>query len=302
MDLQSILNSKFSVRFSILIGKYLPPKIGYRVTRSLATFFSRLENADTTKSIRANQYIANGGTNTHQELIKKTQGVLEHAGKCYYDLYHFYNRPDMLESIVPFSEPMKEFIDLSHQDQGYMVVSPHLSNFDLVVTRLVQEGFNGKVLSYPNPGSGYQLQNDLRKSLGIDIVPLGDSKLEAEIIAFLKNGGVAATGVDRPVPGRKKRHYVNFFGRPSPLPVGYLTTALAADVPVIAVSAYMLPTGQYGFMHSGPITLKRYKNKLDEILLNAEMVLKTIEGFIRQVPEQWLMYYPVWPDLQDKEL
>jgi len=183
-----------------------------------------------------------------------------------------------------------------------MVVSPHLSNFDLVVTKLVQEGFKGKVLSYPNPGSGYQLQNEIRTSRGMDIVPLGDSKLEAEIIAFLKNGGLAATGVDRPVPGRKRRHYVNFFGRPSPLPVGYLTTALAADVPVIAVSAYMLPTGQYGFMHSGPIPLKRYKNKLDEILINAEMVLKTLEGFIRQVPEQWLMYYPVWPDLEDKIL
>ncbi len=302
MALQQILNSKFSVRVSILIGRYLSPKLGYRIGRSISTFISRLENTDFTKSIRANQYIANGGTNTRQELIAKTQGVLEHAGKCYYDMYHFYNRPDMLDSIVPYSEPMKEFIKLSQEDQGYMVVSPHLSNFDLVVTKLVREGFNGKVLSYPNPGSGYQLQNEIRTSQGMNIVPLGDSKLEAEIIAFLKNGGVAATGVDRPVPGRKKRHYVNFFGRPSPLPVGYLTTALAADVPVIAVSAYMLPSGKYGFMHSGPIPLKRYKNKLDEILINAEMVLKTLEGFIRQVPEQWLMYYPVWPDLEDKNL
>jgi KDO2-lipid IV(A) lauroyltransferase len=302
MALQGILNSKFSVRVSILIGRYLPPKLGYRFGRSISIFISRLENADITKSIRANQYIANGETNTRQELIEKTQRVLEHAGKCYYDMYHIYNRPELLESLVPYSEPMKEFIELSQQDQGYMVITPHLSNFDLVITRLVQEGFKAKVLSYPNPGTGYQLQNEIRASQGMDIVPLGDSKLEAELITFLKNGGVTATGVDRPVPGRKRRHYVNFFGRPSPLPIGYLTTALAADVPVIAVAAYMLPTGQYGFMHSGPIPLKRYKNKLDEIRINAEMVLKTIEGFIRQVPEQWLMYYPVWPDLEDKEI
>jgi KDO2-lipid IV(A) lauroyltransferase len=302
MALQGILNSKFSVRVSILIGRYLPPKLGYRFGRSISIFISRLENADITKSIRANQYIANGETNTRQELIEKTQRVLEHAGKCYYDMYRIYNRPDLLESLVPYSEPMKEFIELSQQDQGYMVITPHLSNFDLVITRLVQEGFKAKVLSYPNPGTGYQLQNEIRASQGMDIVPLGDSKLEAELITFLKNGGITATGVDRPVPGRKRRHYVNFFGRPSPLPIGYLTTALAADVPVIAVAAYMLPTGQYSFMHSGPIPLKRYKNKLDEIRINAEMVLKTVEGFIRQVPEQWLMYYPVWPDLEDKEI
>lgn len=177
-----------------------------------------------------------------------------------------------------------------------MVVSPHISNFDLVICGLAQNGFRGKILSFPNPGSGYQLQNEIRVNFGLDITPLGDSKLEAEIVNYLKNGGVTATGVDRPVPGRKKKHYVKFFGQPSPLPVGYITTALAADVPVMVVSAFMHPNGQYGFMYSDPIPLKRYKNKLDDIILNTEMILEKIEGYIRKVPEQWLMYYPVWPD------
>lgn len=300
MALQGILNSKFSVRVSIMIGRYLTPKVGYSVTKSIATLVSRFENADINRSIRANQYIVNGETNSRQGLIEKTKEVLVHAGKCYYDLNHFFNKPEKLESMVPYSEPMRDFIKICQQDQGYMVIAPHLSNFDLVVCGLVQHGFKGKVLSYPNPGTGYQLQNKIRASFGMDIAPLGNSKFEAEIVTFLKNGGVAATGVDRPVPGRKKRHYVNFFGKPSPLPVGYITTALAADVPVIPVAAYMLPSGQYGLMTSGPITLKRYKNKLDEIILNAEMVLEKIEGFIQKVPEQWLMFYPVWPDLQDE--
>lgn len=64
----------------------------------------------------------------------------------------------------------------------------------------------------------------------------------------------------------------------------------------MVVSAFMHPNGQYGFMYSDPIPLKRYKNKLDDIILNTEMILEKIEGYIRKVPEQWLMYYPVWPD------
>jgi len=300
MTLQGILNSKFSVRVSIMIGRYLSPKVGYRVSQSIASLVSRFENADITRAIRANQFIVNNETNSHRELIEKTKNVLDHAGRCYYDLNHFFNKPEKLESMVPFSEPMKDFIKICQQDQGYMVIAPHISNFDLVVCELVQHGFRGKVLSYPNPGTGYQLQNEIRASFGMDVAPLGDSGFEAEIVNYMKNGGVAATGVDRPIPGRKKNHYVNFFGKPSPLPVGYITTALAADVPVIAVSAYMLPTGQYGFMNSGPITLKKYKNKLDEIILNTEMVLEIIEGFIQKFPEQWLMFYPVWPDLQDE--
>jgi len=285
-----------------MIGRYLSPKVGYRVSHSIASLVSKFENADITRAIRANQFIVNGETNSHLELIEKTKNVLDHAGRCYYDLNHFFNKPEKLEAMVPFSEPMRDFIKTCQQDQGYMVIAPHISNFDLVVCGLVQHGFKGKVLSYPNPGTGYRLQNEIRSSYGMDIAPLGDSRFEAEIVTFLKNGGVTATGVDRPVPGRKKRHYVNFFGKPSPLPVGYITTALAADVPVIAVSAYMLPSGQYGLMNSGPITLTRYKNKLDEIILNTEMVLEKIEGFIQKVPEQWLMFYPAWPDLLEEKI
>ncbi|NOQ39695.1 MAG: hypothetical protein GQ562_05190 [Anaerolineales bacterium] len=302
MTLQAILNSKFSVRVSVMIGRYLSPKVGYRVSQSIASLVSRFENADITKAIRANQFIVNGETNSHRDLVEKTKNVLDHAGRCYYDLNHFFNKPEKLESMVPFSEPMRDLIKICQQDQGYLVIAPHISNFDLVVCGLVQHGFKAKVLSYPDPGTGYQLQNEIRSSFGMDVEPLGDSWLEAEIVNYLKNGGVAATGVDRPVPGRKKRHYVNFFGKPSPLPVGYITTALAADVPVIAVAAYMLPSGQYGLMNSGPITLKRHKNKLDEIILNTEMVLEKIEGFIKKVPEQWLMFYPVWPDFQDERI
>ena len=197
---------------------------------------------------------------------------------------------------------MEEFVKFSRDKQGYVVVAPHLSNFDIVVARLVMGGFKGKVLSYPNPGSGYQLQNNIRKSLGMDITPLGDSRLESEIVEILKAGGLVATGIDRPMPSRKKKHYVSFFGHPSPLPLGYITTALAADVPIIPVASIMLPNGKYGFKYAEPIYLERFKNKLDNILINAERVLKVIESFIQEVPEQWLMYYPVWPDLASEDL
>ena len=293
---QRFLNSKFSVRLSIMIGKYLPQKTGYRISYIIASFISLFPNLNINKSIRVNQYIVNGETNTRKELDQISKNILTHAGRCYYDYYHFYNRPEKLDAVVPLTEPMKEFIKLSQNKQGYMVVAPHLSNFDLVVSQMAYSGFRCNILSYPNPGSGYQLQNEIRTASGLDVTPLGDSSVEAKIIQYLKDGGMAATGIDRPVPGRKKRHYIKFFGKPSPLPVGYLTTALAADVPIIAVAAFMLPNGTYGFKHSGPIQLKKYQNKLDEIILNAETVLKKIEEFIKPAPEQWLMYYPVWPE------
>jgi phosphatidylinositol dimannoside acyltransferase len=302
MGVQNLLNSKFAVRFSILIGKYLPQAAGYKFAQFIGRLLSSFQNLEINRHIRINQYVVNGETSTQRELVELSRRVLTHAGECYYDLYHFIDEPEKLEELVPLTNPMREFIRLSQQKQGFVVVAPHLSNFDLVVSRLVTEGFQGKVLSYPNPGSGYQLQNRIRKSYGLDVIPLGDPAVEALIVDHLKNGGVMATAVDRPLPDRKKRHFVRFFGRPSPLPVGYVSTALAADVPIIAVTAIQEPDGTYGFRHSGLIDLEKYGNKLDNIFSNAEMVLRRIEEYIKLAPDQWLMYYPVWPDLLDEGL
>ncbi len=302
MTSHRFLNSKLAVRFSILVGKYLPRPAGYSLARSIARLISSLEGLEISRAIRANQYVVNGETGTHEALVRLCREVLTHAGQSYYDLYHYIEKRKKLEELVPLTEPMREFIKLSQENQGYMVAAPHMSNFDLVVSRLVSEGFQGKVLSYPNPGSGYQLQNQIRSSYGLELIPGGNSEVESFAVDYLKSGGVMATGVDRPVPGRKKRHYVEFFGRPSPLPVGYISTALAADVPIIAVTAIKEPNGNYGFRHSGPIPLKRYRSKLDNIYLNAENVLKRIEEFIRLAPDQWLMFYQVWPDLLQEGL
>jgi KDO2-lipid IV(A) lauroyltransferase len=300
--MQNLLNSKTAVQFSILIGKYLPQGMGAGLSRTIGSIIGSFNRLDLNTSIRHNQQIVSGGALSDQELILRTKQVLTHAGKCYYDLYHFYNKPGKLDGIVPWSEAMAKLIQYSLDDQGYLIVAPHLSNFDLVVARLVRGGFKGRVLSYPNPGSGYQLQNKIRESYGMDILPLGDSSLEAKIVQYLKDGGIVATGVDRPVPSRKKKHYVKFFGKPSPLPLGYITTALAADVPIIAVAAFMDPDGKYGLRISNPIQMNKYENKLNDIILNAERVLKRIEEFIKLTPEQWLMYYSAWPDLADQEL
>jgi len=37
----------------------------------------------------------------------------------------------------------------------------------------------------------------------------------------------------------------------------------------------------------------RHKDRL----LNARRVIAILEGFIRDHPDQWMMFVPVWPDL-----
>ena len=302
MALKGIFNSKFSIQGSLLLGKYLPKNVGYQIISRIASFIAHRTDLDITRAIRANQFVVRGKCNSRQELINISKEVLEHAGRCFYDLYYTYSKPEVLSNLVPHSESMESFIELCADGRGYVVVAPHLSNFDLVVCGLVRYGLQAKVLSFPNPGKGYQFQNELRESFGLDVTPLGASNLEGEIIEYLKKGGVVATGVDRPIPGRKRRHFVNFFGQPSPLSAGYISTALAADVPVIVVKSYMLPDGTYGFQYADPLPMERIGNKIENIKHNTERILKQVEVYIKEVPGQWLMYYPVWPDVLNEGL
>lgn len=298
MALQRFFTSKFSVKTSILIGKYLPPRLGYKFSRSLASILTAFEFTYLSKVIRANQYVANGEVNEYKELVQKTRRVLEHTGICFYDLYHLLNKPAKLETLVPISDSVRDLVEIIESENGLIVVGSHLSNFDLVLRSILSRfDIPAKILSYPNPTGGYQLQNALRMETGIEIIPMANSRFNAELIEYLKGGGIVGTGIDRPVPGRKKRHHISFFGRPSPLPIGHISLALAADVPIIASSTIMNPNGEYDILYSKPISITRYKNKLDTIRLNAEIVMKEIEGFIRMAPEQWQMFYPVWPDV-----
>lgn len=301
MDVQQFLNSKIVARISIAMGKSFPPFLGYKIGTLISRLLTWNRNAKMNQAIRLNQWVIHDGSISEKELHQKNRSVLKHAARCYYDYYHTLSDEEAVCELVPKSEEIEAFLELSKKDHGLFVVAPHLSNFDLVVRALVIYGLEAKVLSYENPTGAYQIQNEIRASTGLNVTPLNDARVYAETIEYLKSGGVAATGVDRPVPRRKQKHMVHFFGRPSALPVGHISLALAADVPISVVGVKLSPKGTYQFLHTGPLPLKRHSNRIEEMIRNAEMILEVIEGYIRQAPEQWLMFYPAWPQLQDTQ-
>lgn len=300
MDVQDILNSKMGAYLSIFIGRSLPPTLGYNIGHAFSRVLSAFENSKLIRSIRANQWVIHGESLNKEDQLAVTKSVLKHAARCYYDLYHSFSDEDRIKELVPLSSPIESFLQQSADGAGTLVVAPHLSNFDLVVRALATYGFEAKILTHENPRGAYHVQNNLRASSGLDVTPLRDSKVYIEAIDHLKKGGIAATAIDRPVPQRKQKHRIKFFGRPSDLPVGHISMALAADVPITVVAAKMAPDGHYQFLHSGPIPMTKTGDRIRTIIHNAERVLKEVEEFIRLAPEQWLMYYPVWPQTLDE--
>jgi len=246
-------------------------------------------------AVRQNQWVVRGGNLSPQELDSAVAEVFTHAGRCFVDLYHNLHKPDGILARVADSPKTQEYIQRSlDPDFGAFIVAPHLSNFDLCLLSLAYRGLCGQVLTYGQPTGGYQIQNRIRAETGLQITPVSPETHE-KAIENMKNGGFVITAIDRPI--RRKAHYLNFFGRPSPLPAGHIQMAIEASVPIIVASARLDETGDYQIDFSDPIPMQRTGDSAEEIRVNGEAVLRLIEERIRANPGQWLMYYPAWPDV-----
>jgi lauroyl/myristoyl acyltransferase len=112
----------------------------------------------------------------------------------------------------------------------------------------------------------------------------------------LRDAGMVLTGLDRPLPGSK--YTPRFFGKPTALPVSYIAMAIKNNVPVAVVCCYS-DGKRYVLDASEMIEMVAFPDRQEEIEHNAERVLIEAEKMILAHPEQWFMYYPLWPDLDD---
>jgi lauroyl/myristoyl acyltransferase len=106
------------------------------------------------------------------------------------------------------------------------------------------------------------------------------------------------TGLDRPAP--ESSYSPKFFGHPSRLPVFYTRLAMKTRVPVIVVAVRDEPDGTHMIDCSEMIWMEPRSDPREEIIYNTERVLTVAEKFISAHPEQWSMFFPVWPDLLEE--
>ncbi|MBE9523493.1 MAG: lysophospholipid acyltransferase family protein [Chloroflexi bacterium] len=300
-SLQNLSNSRFAVNFTLWLGRTFPRKVSYQVGNFFAKIYSKRKNSAMVRSVRANQWVIRGEQSSSEELDQAVLDVFQHAGRCFADLYHAMHSPEKILSMFTPTDACLALIARSQKNEnGAFLAAPHISNFDLALLALAYRGLQAQVLTYGQPTGGYEIQNDLRAATGMDIIPARE-ETHRNAIEHMRNGGMVITAVDRPI--RHKAHTLTFFGHPSPLPTGHIRMALAAEVPVIPVAAQMSSDGRYHIEVGEPITMIPNDNPDEAIRINGEAVLKALEQLICVNPEQWLMYYPVWPTLMaDREI
>ncbi len=293
MKIQDFTNSPITVSLGVLMGQNLPIKFNYSLANFVSDWLSKKKNSSLVRAVRENQRLIRGNVSP-EELDQSVHSVFNHGGKCLADLYHYYRKPDELIQKVNDRSEILKFIDSCQNSKtGTLLVTPHLSNFDMALLSLACQGLKAQVLTYSHPNGGYKIQNFVRENYALEVTPVTTSAIE-KAFTRLKNGGVVATGVDRPDSSDLQKPILTFFQRPSFVPTGYIRMAIKTGARIVVAVTNMLQDGTYHVRFSEPIEMVRYPNKMDEIQNNGRKVLEKIEKGILDAPDQWLMFYPVW--------
>ena len=293
MNPQALVTSRLSVGLGLAIGRNMPTAVSYPLGSFLAQRLAQRQGFPLVQAVKQNQLLIHGGKLSPKELNQRVKDVFTHAGRCFIDFYRNYKNLEKLQDKVLVNDDLERLVRLSHDPTfGAFLVVPHMSSFDLMLLAAAAKGFKAKVLTIGNPTGGYKLQNDIRATSGLEIMPVS-RRAHVKAIEPVRNGGFVLSGIDRPIPEQART--LNFFGLPSALPDGHVRMALKAGVPIMVAAVHMNNDGLYELSLSEPIPMVRMVEPKIEIRSNAEIILQIIESHIRAHPTQWQMFYPVWP-------
>jgi KDO2-lipid IV(A) lauroyltransferase len=201
----------------------------------------------------------------------------------------------LLGSITPEELLRRMTIDgREHLDEaraggcGGIMAVPHMGSWDMA-------GSYGGALGYPIsavaerfPGSLDEAVVRTRQRFGLNVITLGRSAVRGITQALQANRLVALLCDLEQGPGLE----VRFFGRRAVVPGGPAAIALKTGAPLMPACQYTTSPGRYHVHVDPPLAPRDGETK--ETLM--QRVVDRLEGFIRERPEQWYAFRPMFKD------
>lgn len=180
------------------------------------------------------------------------------------------------------------------QGKGVIAGSGHFGAWDLVI-HLAAIYLNAHVI-VPNerlkPEKLFQFILKLRNSSGIEMVPLDIAP--RALIKSLRAGQIAGLAYDKDVT--KTGPYVDFFGQPAQMPDGAVQLSLKFNAPVIMGFSVRQPDNRSIVYVEPIIEFEKTGDMQKDIQAGVQKMTRVLEKYIRQYPDQWLMFQSIWDD------
>ena len=295
MNFQQFVTTSFGTRLWMALGRHLPASAGHALARAISGVLWRRKDASLYRILYANQAGVLGPETAPAQIDRAVRALLAHAGMTAFDLMHLAAQGEeaVLQNIEFGAEFWPNVEAARATGRGVLVCGCHLSNFNLAFLAFALQGFPVQVLSAAGPVGGFALMHEMRARGVLDETPIDGQSLRKAILR-LREGGVVATGVDWPL-GASQDEPLAFFGRPATMPTGHIRLALSSEAVLLPMACRWSPERGYYTMTAPHLLLERTGDRVADMQHNAHRLLAVIEGWIRETPDQWLMYHPIWP-------
>lgn len=278
-------------RLGLLLARILPTRLLKWHAASLASIYSRVSQRRREVVVR-NLLPLVGGDRARAEAT--TSELFRQFSRKLVDLWRF-------ESGVPVEHLFNvmtgwgHFLDAQKNGRGVLLVTPHLGNWEFGAPLLTKHGYKLNVITLVEPGLGLtELRQAARARQGIETLVIGrDPFAFVEIIRRLEAGATVALLIDR--PPKSSAVEVELFGQPFSASIAAAELARATNCQILPVALLQNENGRYGGHVFPPITYERAtlrdRGARQEL---TQRILRALEPTIRQHPDQWYHFVPVW--------
>lgn len=294
MRFDEFLNHPAVIGAAIRLAQATPSKAGDALAQLFASLVCRFKPA-MYHVVRSNLRQVLGPEAGEAKLAATTRSLFVHAGRANYDFFRLMNHSaEEIARIVSFRpETIAQIRDAVMQKRGVLLLGTHMGNFNLAIPALYGLAkVPIQALSVAQPNEGFTLLNRQRIKWGLEVTPISTQALR-QAVRRLESGGVVLTAFDFPI--RQNSTLIPFFGRPAYFPSGPARLARLTDAIVLIGSSRYDPE-QGHIVRTESIELVRTPDRQQDVLVNAQRMARFLEGYVAEKPDQWLMFYPFWPE------
>lgn len=184
---------------------------------------------------------------------------------------------------------------LAEDEVGPVLALPHLGGWEWAAAWITRvRGWKlAAVVEELSPPELFEWFLDFRRSLGMNIIPLGPHAA-AEVAAAVMSGEIMCLLSDRDIGGSGVE--VEFFGERTTLPAGPAMMAFRTGCRVLPTAVYFAEDGVEAEVRP-PLEVHRTPGGRlrDDVTAVTQALACELESLIARAPEQWHLMQPNWP-------
>jgi KDO2-lipid IV(A) lauroyltransferase len=284
--------SYYLFRVAGLVCPLLPARFGYWLFARLGDLvFLLTAKKQRTYFYNLSRVLGDPAASTEMNALARR--AFQNLLKNYFDLFrgHGLTR-EKIRAQLAGVHGLEHLENAMKQGKGVIAGSAHFGTWDMIL-HLSASYLKTKIV-VPNerlqPEKLFQYILALRRSQGIEMVPLDVAP--RMLIKALRAGHIAGLAYDRDVT--RTGPVVSFFGAPAQLPDGAVQLALKYHSPVIIGFSVRRQDNRSEVFIEPPLTFEKTGDNERDIRAGVQKIAAVMEKYIRQYPDQWLMFQPVW--------